>query len=316
MECTHCNGEHVAKRGKDRSGNQRFFCTDCKKSFLAPQVKPLGSMRVDLDKAAFALGLLLEGMSIRATERMTGLNRDTLCDLVAQAGANCQKFMEGMIQHQAVEFVEVDEQWSFVACKQKTAERLGHGPEVGDCYTFTAMDRNTKLMLCYHVGKRTPDDTADFIGKLRGCIAGKTMISSDGYTPYVSTIPHFFAGSDYGQIVKDFGTPGKEDQRRYSPATIIRVDRKVVCGEPSNWDIGTSRMERFNLSTRMHNRRFTRLTNAHSKKWENHEAMLGLYFAWYNWCRKHLTIKTTPAVASGLATEPWSLVRLLTEAAA
>lgn len=314
MQCPNCSKEHVAKFGKDRSGTQRYRCMDCRKTFLEPQIKPLGDMRVDLDKAAFAINLLMEDMSIRAAERLTDFHRDTLCNLVVQAGTQCSKFMTAKISKLPVDVIECDEQWGFIKCKQKTADLKGYGGEVGDGWVFTAMDRTSKLMLCYHLGKRSADDTYRFVHKLYLAVSGRPHISTDGFGPYTQAIPLTFRFQvDYGQVIKHFQTPAKEEQRRYSPASVVRAEYKTICGEQDTKDISTSRMERFNLSTRMHNRRMTRLTNAHSKKWENHEAMLGLYFCWYNFCRRHMTIKTTPAVAAGLATEPWTIQRMLTE---
>ena len=270
-----------------------------------------------LKEAVGALRMLLEGMSVRATSRLTGLDRDTILRLMVQAGEQCRVFMEASIRGVKAETIEVDEVWSFVRLKARTARIKGvaHLDE-GDSYTFTAIDRATKLMICFHVGKRDGEHTKAFAEKLHGCVAGRPTIYSDGWASYTSIIPDTWGGEvDYAQVVKQFITPGKEDQRRYSPASIIHIEKKQVCGNVENSDISTSRMERMNLTTRMHNRRFTRLTNAHSKKWQNHEAMLGLLYCWYNWCRKHSTLKTTPAVAAGLATESWTLERLLTEAA-
>lgn len=196
--------------------------------------------------------------------------------------------------------------------------RAGHSGEeqIGDRDVFTAIDRSSKLLLCWHLGKRDGDHTRTFVAKLHPCVAGRPQVSTDGFAADKEAVENAWNGQvDFAMIVKDFISPAKEDQRRYSPAAIIRVKKTVVCDNPDENAIGTSRMERFNLSIRMHNRRDTRLTNAHSQKWANHEAMLGLQFAWYNWCRKHMTIKTTPAVPAGLATAPWTLERLLTEAA-
>ena len=261
--------------------------------------------------------MLLEGMSVRSCERLTGMDTDTILSLMVEAGEQCRAFMESTIKGVKSEQIEVDEVWSFVRLKNRTARIKGvdHLDE-GDSYTFTAIDRETKLMICFHVGKRDGEHTKTFAEKLHGCVAGRPTICSDGWASYTSIIPNTWGGEvDYAQVVKSFVNPPKEDQRRYSPASIIRTEKKQVCGEVANCDIGTSRMERMNLTTRMHNRRFTRLTNGHSKKWQNHEAMLGLLYCWYNWCRKHSTLKTTPAVAAGLASEPWTLGRLLTEAA-
>lgn len=315
MKCVHCGADVAVKFGKDRKGQQRFRCLACRKTFVESHA--LAGMQTGLKEAVGALRMLLEGISVRAASRLTGLDRDTILRLMVQAGEQCRAFMEANIHDVKAEQVEIDEVWSFVRMKSRTARIKGvdHLDE-GDAYTFTGMDRHSKLLLCFHVGKRDADHTKTFVEKLHGCVAGRPTICSDGFGPYESAITREWEGEvDYAQIVKSFVTPPKKEQQKYYPASIIRIERKQVCGNVENSDIGTSRMERMNLTTRMHNRRFTRLTNAHSKKWANHEAMLGLMFCWYNWCRKHSTIKTTPAVAAGLATEPWTLERLLTEAA-
>ena len=188
---------------------------------------------------------------------------------------------------------------------------------LGFDYVFTAIDRDSKLLLCWHAGQRTAKDTWMFADKLFASVSGCPTINTDGFSSYTFIIPYTFQNNcNYAQMIKHFQTTGTSGAAavRYSPGSITSVERRVICGDVPEAQIGTSRMERFNLSTRMHVRRFTRLTNAHSKTTRNHDAMLGLYFAWYNWCRKHMTIKTTPAVEAGLASEPWTLERLLTEA--
>ncbi len=212
--------------------------------------------------------------------------------------------------------MEVDEQWGFIFCKEKTAFFKNYGPEVGDAYVFTAIERTTKMVLAFHLGKRDPDNTITFSEKLKMATSGRFQLSTDGYGPYRTAIPDTFGDQlDFAQIVKSYSNPSEKERRRYSPPSIIKTEKKHVCWNPNTSRICTSIVERHNLSTRMHVRRMARLTNAHSKKWENHDAMLSLYYVWYNWCRVHSTIKSTPAVAAGLATETWSIERLLQETA-
>ena len=176
--------------------------------------------------------------------------------------------------------------------------------------------RHTKLLFCYHVAKRDGGHTQVFADNLHARITGRPTICSDGLVPYTTIIPETWDGKvNFAQIVKTFVTPPKKEQQKYYPAAIMQEETKEVCGEVERSEIRNSRMERFNLSSRMHVRRLTRLTNAHSNTLANHKAMLALWFAFYNFCRKHMTLKTTPAVAAGIASEPWSLERLLTEAA-
>ena len=313
MKCEHCGHEHVAKFGKDRKGQQRFRCKCCGKTFV--EAHALTGRQTSMDDTVKVLSMLLEGMSIRSCERLTGMHRDTIMSLMVEAGESCRRFMKTTIRDIPSQFVECDEQWAFIFCKRKTAERLGKGPDVGDRYVYTAIDRDSKLLLCWHAGQRDMDNTLDFVEMVRGAVSGRPTISTDGFTQYAPAIVSTFHNEvDYAQIIKNFQNTGDASQR-YSPGSITSITRKVICGAVRESDIGTSRMERFNLTTRMQVRRFTRLTNAYSKTTRNHDAMLGLYFAWYNWCRLHSTIKTTPAVQSGLAMERWTLATLLTEAA-
>lgn len=177
----------------------------------------------------------------------------------------------------------------------------------------TAIERDTKLLITWHVGKRCSNDTERFIHKLRAAVGpGRFQISTDGYGPYLVAIPWIFGGRiDFGQVLKNYATPEVKDQRRYSPATVSSCERNPILGDPDPDNISTSHVERCNLSMRMGMRRLTRLTNGHSKKRQNHEAALALWFAYYNYCRVHMTLKSTPAKAAGLTEHTWSVVELL-----
>jgi IS1 family transposase len=308
------------KWGKDSGGNQRYRCQVCRKTTADRQPSPTGPLRMDVKEAAFALRLLLEGMSIRATERITGIDKNRLCNLVAAVGKNCDRFLSRTLVGLKAKDVEVDEMWGFVACKEKNRPRGWFGDDMGDAWTFLAVERTTKLILAHHVGRREAWDTQKFVRKIERAVAGRTQITTDGYAPYRSTVPAAFGRrADYGVLVKNYralGTGAVEAQRRYSPAEIVGIKKVREAGRPDPDRISTSMVERTNLTVRMQVRRMTRLTNAHSKKWENHEAMTALFVAWFNFCRKHETVKATPAVAHGVASEAWSVERLLTEAAA
>lgn len=314
MICPACAHHNLKKHGKTRDGHQRYRCCDCGKTASEP--KPLAGLATDISKAAQALGMLLEGMSIRATARLTGLDKDTVQRIVETAGRQCHQFMADVMQNLTVAEVQVDEVWSFVGMKEKTAFFQGGTADLGDAYVFTAIDRQTKLLVCYHVGKRTSDDALEFTTKLAACMADahKPHVSTDGFRPYQIAVPAAFGWSvDHGMVIKEFGSPSKSEARRYSPAKIIGFKLYQNAGHSAPGQTCTSHVERSNLTIRMQNRRFTRLTNAFSKKWENHQAMFALFAAWYNFCRRHHTIKTTPAVAAGVAVEIWPLERLLAE---
>ncbi len=311
-----CQHEHKVRCGKDRKGNQRFLCKDCGKYLLAETPKPLGNMRIDLDKAAFVLNLLLEGTSIRAAERLTGLHRDTIDDLILVVGENCQRLLDAKVRNVKAEDVQVDEIWSFVGCKEKCRIARGYNEELGDSWTFTAIERNTKLILAHKVGQRDSDTCWAFLMKLKAAISNdRFQLTSDGLKAYTNNVPFAFQSQvDFAQLIKNYSS--SQEVTRYSPATITSIEKLPIFGAPEEDRISTSHVERHNLTIRMQSRRFTRLTNAHSKSLKHHVAMQAILFAWYNFCRKHETLKgATPAMANGLSTAFWSLKQLLEQAA-
>jgi transposase-like protein/IS1 family transposase len=314
MLCPKCQGE-CSKFGKNRNGSQRLRCEACKKTYTDESTRPVDRRCVDEKTAVLAIRMLLEGNSVRSTERLTGIHRDTIIGIMVEAGEKCERFLEKTIRKVNVDDVQADEIWGFVGCKQRTATLKGYSEEKGDAWTFVAVERFTKLVLAWHVGKRTPGDAIIFAEKLRDATEGRFQLSTDGFTPYTAVVPMAFEdgeGIDYGQLVKTYGTPsGKGSEVRYSQGQIIGIRKTVRMGNPDQDLICTSHSERANLTWRMAIRRMTRLTNGHSKKWQNHNAAFGLYFAYYNFCRVHSTIKKTPAVESGFASETWSVEKLL-----
>jgi len=313
MNCTVCNGL-TKKFGKDRKGNQRYQCLDCKKTFSEPQEKPLGDMILAEDKALSVLHHLVEGCSIRSTERITGVHRDTILKLLITVGEKCERLMEDRIKGISVKNVECDEIWSFVEMKEKTKKRQGIERDgVGDAWTFIAIERDTKLILAWHLGRRTAADTVAFTEKIANATADHSFqISTDGFTPYKDAIAHSLGAKhvDFAQIIKIFGVPEGEE-RRYSPSQVIDIKKTAILGNPDLRKATTSHIERQNLNVRMAMRRFTRLTNAFSKKWAKLHAALALYFAYYNFCRIHSSLRVTPAMESGLTDHVWTLKELL-----
>lgn len=308
-----CRHEHTKRHGKDRNGNQRLRCQVCGKTWIESRPKPLGEMRIPLNRAVFCIRLLMEGNSIRSVERLTDTHRDTIMRLVVLVGERCQRFLEETIHKVPVNDVQADEIWGFVGCKKKTQDRLGKDEEFGDAYCYTAIERHTKLLLAWELGKRTPSTTQRFADKLGRATTGRFQLTTDGYHPYREAMLFALAGRlDFAQLKKVYASvSGNAAAVRYSPGDIVDIDVHVVCGHPEDDRICTSHAERMNLSIRMGIRRMSRLTNAFSKKWENHEAALALFFAYYNFCRVHSTIKTTPAVAAGLTDHVWSVKELL-----
>jgi transposase-like protein/IS1 family transposase len=320
MVCHNCQNE-AKKRGKDRKGNQRYRCDACDRSFIEPQEKPLGNMYLRLEQAVLVLKLLAEGCSIRSTERLTNINRNTILALIVTVGEKCEQFLESRIENVPVKDVECDELWAFVGMKEKTKNKKQWKDadlerSMGDAYTFVGIERNTKLVLAWHMGhmgRRTFDDTWTFTKKLDRATSDESFqITTDGFASYRDTITHELGHKniDFAQIIKVYATP-KGDEHRYSPPEVVEVSLHTICGNPDPERICTSIVERNNLTIRMQMRRFTRLTNAFSKKRENLRAAIAFFFAFYNYCRVHSSIKKTPAMASGLTDHVWTLKELL-----
>jgi len=254
----------------------------------------------------------LEGMSVRSAERITGVHRDTILSLLVLAGERCQRLMDEKIKNMVVRDVEVDEIWGFVGKKEGHIRPEDKDAKVGDAYCFIAMERNTKLVLTYELGKRTGASTDYFIAKLSHAVShDRFQLTSDGFYPYKPAVKSLLRGrADFAQLVKVYAS-NREGEQRYSPAEVVDSVPEKVMGNPDLDRICTSHIERQNLSIRMGMRRMTRLTNAFSKKWENLEAAYSLWFAFYNFCRVHKTLRTTPAMEAGLADSVWSVERLL-----
>jgi IS1 family transposase/transposase-like protein len=311
-----CAHAHPEKYGYDRKGNQRFRCKNCGKTWIEPTAKPIGALRIGTDRAALAISLFLEGMSVRSVQRMTGLCRQTLADLIVEVGNNCQRLLEARIRNVPVKDVQLDEIWSFVGMKEKVRVARQRSLEYGDSWTWFAIERDTKLILAYTVGPRDASACNQFLQQLKRATAGKFQLTSDGLAAYTLNVP-FVLGSqvDFAQLVKNYAST--QEQTRYSPAKIISAEKKPRFGQPDPDRISTSHIERFNLTVRMTLRRFTRLTNAHSKSLKHHEAMQSIFVAWYNFARKHETLKgKTPAMASGLESHVWTVKELIEVAAA
>lgn len=260
------------------------------------------------------LNLLVEGNSIRSTERITGVHRDTILALLITVGDRCERLMENRIQGISVRDVQCDEIWGFVLMKEKRKASRGiEDNRLGDAYCFIAIERYTKLILAWHLGRRSMPDTFAFTEKLARATADHNFqISTDGFPAYRDAIVHSLGAKhvDFAQIIKVFGKPS-DDDRKYSPPEVIDCEKMVIFGNPDMDQVCTSHIERQNLTARMSMRRMTRLTNAFSKKWLNHKAAYALYFAHYNFCRVHSTLRVTPAMESGLSSHIWTLSELL-----
>lgn len=270
------------------------------------------------EKQEQAIGALVEGSSIRSTERMTGVHRDTIMRLMQRVGMGCEALMDSELRNLECARVQVDELWGFVQKKQRHVRPEDDQSQVGDFWTFVAIDADTKLVPSFRVGKRDAETAHAFMDDLASRLRGRVQISADALRAYVDAVDFAFGSDvDFGQIVKSYEAepigPG-----RYSPPKVVAVDKRAVWGDPDPDHISTSYIERLNLTTRMQVRRLTRLTNAFSKKPENLRAALALHFAHYNFVHRHRTLttqrkglKTTPAMAAGVSDRPWSISDLL-----
>jgi IS1 family transposase len=267
-----------------------------------------------IEKKVAVISMLCEGASIRATERVTGVNQNTIMSLNRRVGEACRKIMDEKMRGLNCKNIEVDEIWGFIGAKQKNANRTGH---FGDVWTFIALDADTKLIPSYVVGKRDNYHARAFMDDLASRVTMRVQISSDSLRAYNDAVERSFGTeADYGQIVKTFsvtplGSAAAPAAVRYSPAEVIKTEKTVISGRPNVNLICTSHVEKQNHTLRMHCRRLTRLTNAFSKKFENFEAAVALNFAYYNFVKTHKALKMTPAMAAGIEKSHWTVAELL-----
>lgn len=265
------------------------------------------------EKQVQIVAALVEGNSIRSVERMTGVHRDSIMRLGVRVGEGCRRLHDARMRNLQVSIIELDEQWAFIGKKQKRVTEEEKGTALGDCYVFVALDATSKAVLSYVTGKRDGLNTVALATDLRARVVNRPQITADGFAPYPGAIEEAFGDDvDFATLVKEYvTTPGNEAAVRYSPGHIRGITKTIVTGDPDKSAISTSYVERFNLTTRMHVRRFTRLTNGFSKKLENHRAAIALQFAFYNLCRWHEAIRCTPAMAVGVADHIWSIGELV-----
>lgn len=256
---------------------------------------------------------LVEGVGIRPTARMAGVSKDTVMKLWREIGEACIRFQDGALRNLPCKRVQVDEIWSFCYAKAKNVPAEKRGTfGFGDVWTFTAVCADTKLMPSFLVGLRDAGCATEFMQDLAGRLAGRVQLTSDGHKMYLSAVEDAFAGDvDFAQLVKHYGPAPEGPEVRYSPAQCLGCERHAVTGEPDPKHVSTSYVERANLTIRMSVRRFTRLTNAFSKKVENHTAAFGLFSAHYNFVRIHKTLRVTPAMAAGVTSRLWSVEDLV-----
>jgi IS1 family transposase len=278
--------------------------------------------RLSPEKRKQIVACLVEGSSIRATARMTGVSKNTVVKLLTDLGLVCSIYQDRMLRDLPCERIQCDEIWAFVYAKQKNVKRIA--PEkrgqAGDVWTWVALDEKTKLVPTYRIGSRDVATAIDFMQDLKKRLRHRVQLTTDGHFAYVQAVKRTFGDDvDYAMLVKLYGSDAdaRVPERRYSPSVCIGADIVPMQGEPDPAHISTSHIERLNLTMRMSMRRYTRLTNAFSKKAENLAAAVSIHFMHYNFCRVHQTLGKTPAMAAGVADHVWTLdelVALLTNA--
>jgi IS1 family transposase len=271
----------------------------------------LNMNRLTNDERIRIVAALVEGNSIRATSRMTGIARNTVTKLLVDLGSACMKYHDKHVRNVRVKRLQCDEIWAYVGAKARnvTPEKKEIG--WGDVWTWVGIDADTKLVVSYLVGGRGADWAMDFMQDCASRIRGRVQVTTDGHRAYLEAVESAFGMDvDYAQLQKIYGA-SLETETRYSPATCIGCDMKVVSGNPDPKHVSTSYVERQNLTMRMHMRRFTRLTNGFSKKLDNHAYAVALHFMYCNFVRIHGTIRVTPAVEAGLSDHIWDLAELV-----
>ncbi len=330
-----CKHESHKKFGRDRHGNQRYRCTLCGKTWADERPRPLGAMRIPVETAKLALRLLVEGNSVRSTERITGLHRDTICRLLVFFGQACQAFLDRRMRHLTLTHLEFDEQWTYIFKKQSRLSVTERATcyDKGDVYLWTCIDRETKLMPSFRIGKRSADNARRFMVDVASRItlpsphasdehafqSGEyritVQISTDGFQAYPEAVDLAFGPySKFGQIVKDY----RNAAMIYTPSEMVGTQRTAVKNMRSNerWTICTSHVEALNGSQRLFLKRLNRLTKCFSKKLVNLEAAFGMFAAWYNYCwqtrkpGKSGEKRPTAAMMAGISGHVWSFDEL------
>jgi IS1 family transposase len=267
--------------------------------------------RLNIATQAKVISCLVEGCSVRATVRMTGVALNTIAKLLADIGRACDDYHDAKVRNLKVRRLQCDEIWSFIGAKAKNT-RIEKKAKFGwgDIWTWVGIDADTKLVVSYMVGNRDGGWAEDLMSDCASRIRNRVQITTDGFKVYLQAVENAFgADIDYAMLQKIYGAVN-DGEARYSPAKCIGCDMKVVSGDPDPKHVSTSFVERQNLTMRMHMRRFTRLTNAFSKKLSNHRHSVALHYMFYNYCRVHQTLKVTPAMEAGLDDHIWSLEEL------
>jgi len=268
-----------------------------------------GMNKLPLAKRAQILSMLCEGASMRSVSRLADVSTNTVSKLLVDAGKACATFHDETVRNVPSKRIQCDEIWSFSYAKAKNVGEAKAAPEqAGDTWTWTALDADTKLIVSHFVGGRDGECAMWFMDDVAKRLANRVQMTTDGHKAYLEAVEGAFGCDvDYAQLVKIYGASPESAKGRYSPAECTGAKKVKIKGNPDHDHVSTSYVERANLTMRMHNRRFTRLTNAFSKKFENHAHMVALYAVWYNFCRIHKTLRVSPAMAAGVSDRLWSM---------
>lgn len=269
----------------------------------------MGMNKLPLAKRAQILSMLCEGVSMRSVSRLADVSINTIAKMLVDAGAACAAFHDDNVRGVKAKRIQCDEIWSFTYAKQKNVAGAKAAPDgAGDTWTWTALDADTKLIVSHFVGGRDAECAKWFMDDVAGRLATRVQMTTDGHRAYLEAVEgDFGCDVDYAQLIKMYGATSESAKGRYSPAECAGIKKVRVEGSPDPKHVSTSYVERQNLTMRMHMRRFTRLTNAFSKKFESHAHMVALYSVWYNFVRIHKTLRVSPAMAAGLTDKLWSM---------
>lgn len=266
--------------------------------------------KLNAEERRRVVAALVEGNSLRAVTRMTGVHRTTIIKLLCDLGRVCSEYQDKAFRNLPCKRLQCDEIWAFVGAKEKNCTPEMKQEGFGDIWTWVALDADTKLVPAWFVGSRDAGAAYHFIHDLKRRLANRVQLTTDGHGAYLYAVEDAFGSEvDYAQLVKIYGAA--QDDTRYSPAQCMGARKTVITGDPVYDHVSTSYVERQNLTMRMSMRRFTRLTNGFSKKVENHECAIALHFMYYNFCRIHQTLRVTPAMESGVADHVWSIDELI-----
>lgn len=259
------------------------------------------------EKRVAVISALVEGMSVRSVSRMTDVSRNTVLKLIEDIGLACAKYQDEAFRNLKCKRIQCDEIWTFVYAKQKNVPEAMQGEfGVGDVYTWVAIDADTKLVPCWHLGRRDAKAAEIFINDLASRLANRVQLTTDGHKPYLEAIESAFGSEiDYAMLIKLYGE--SQDDTRYSPGECNGSRKDRITGNPDMNHVSTSYVERQNLTMRMSMRRFTRLTNGFSKKVENHMSAVALHYMYYNFVRIHKSLRCTPAMEAGVTKKLWSI---------